>query len=82
MESVLWREGFHGKQSIDETLYSKRNKGSRGFKSFKEFYNETKARMACYMAAATKEWIRVTWGNESQKEKYQEKNFSNIGNIQ
>ena len=46
MESVLWREGFRGKQSIDETLYSRRNKGSRGFKSFKEFYNETKARMA------------------------------------
>ena len=29
---------------------------------------ETKTRVACYMAAATKEWIRVAWRNESQKE--------------
>ena len=24
--------------------------------------------MACYMAVATNEWIRVAWRNESQKE--------------
>ena len=37
-------------------------------KSFKEVYNETKNRVVLYMAAATNEWIRVAWRNESQKE--------------
>ena len=37
-------------------------------KSFKEVYDETKTRVACYMAAATNEWIRVAWRNEIQKE--------------
>ena len=67
MKSVLRREGFHGR-SCDERLYSKRNEGGRGVKSFKEVYDETKTRVACYMAAATNEWIRVGWRNESQKE--------------
>ena len=40
-------------------LYSKRNKGGSGLKSFKEVYDETKTRMVCYMAAATDDWIRV-----------------------
>ena len=68
VKSVLWREGFHGRQSSDERLYLKRNEGGRGLKSFKEVYDETKTRVACYMAAATNEWIRVAWRNESQKE--------------
>ena len=68
VKSVLRRETFHGRQSSDERLYLKRNEGSRGLKSFKEVYNETKNRVACYMAAATNEWIRITWRNESQKE--------------
>ena len=55
------------RQSSDERLYSKRSKGGRGFKSFKEVYDETKTRVACYMAAAKSEWIRISWGNESQK---------------
>ena len=37
-------------------------------KSFNEIYDETKTRVACYMAAATNEWIRVSWRNESQIE--------------
>ena len=67
VKSVLRKEGFHGKQSSDERLYLKRNEGGRGLKSFKEVYDETKTRVACYMAAATNEWIRVAWRNESQK---------------
>ena len=27
-----------------------------------------KSRVACYMTAATNEWIRAAWRNESQKE--------------
>ena len=68
VKSVLRREGFHGRQSSNERLYSKRNKGGRGLKSFKEVYDEIKTRVACYMAAATNEWIRVAWRNEIQKE--------------
>ena len=52
----------------DERLYSKRNEGGRGLKTFKEVYDETKTRVAYYMATATNEWIWVAWRNESQKE--------------
>ena len=37
-------------------------------KTFKEVYDETKTRVAYYMATATNEWIRVAWRNKSQKE--------------
>ena len=65
---VLRRGVFHGRKSSDDRLYSKKSEGGRGLNSFKEVYKETKARVACYMAAATNEWIRVAWRNESQKE--------------
>ena len=68
VKSVLRREGFHERQSSDERLYLKRNEGGRGLKNFKEVYDETKIRGACYMAVATNKWIRVVWKNESQKE--------------
>ena len=68
LKSVLGGEEFHGRQRSDERLYLKRNEEGRGLKSFKEVYDETKTRLACYMAAAINEWIRVAWRNESQKE--------------
>ena len=37
-------------------------------KSFKEVYDETKTRVACYMATSTDEWIKVAWKNEMSKE--------------
>ena len=37
-------------------------------KSFKEVYEEKKTRVACYVAAATNEWVRVARRNESRKE--------------
>ena len=36
VKKILRREGYHRRQSSDERLYLKRNKGSRGLKSFKE----------------------------------------------
>lgn len=36
VKHVLQREGFHGRQSSDESFYSKRREGGRGLKSFKE----------------------------------------------
>ena len=50
---VIQRQGFHGRQSRDKRLHSKRNEGGRGLKNFKEDYDETKTRVACYMTAAT-----------------------------
>ena len=35
--------------------------------SFKQVYDETRTRVACQMAAATNEWIRVAWRNERLK---------------
>ena len=52
-KSLFRRERFNGRISSDERLYSKRNKGGRGLKSFKDVYKEKKARVAYYMAAAT-----------------------------
>ena len=55
---VLQREGFHGRKSNNERLGSKRNESGRGLKNFREVYKETKVRVACYMGAATNEWMR------------------------
>ena len=37
-------------------------------KSFKEVYDETRTRVACYMATSTNEWIAAAWRNEISKE--------------
>ena len=68
VKKVLRKEGFHGKQSSDERLYGKRDDGGRGVKCFKEVYDETKVRVACYMAASSNEWIQASWKNEFLKE--------------
>ena len=68
VKNVLRREGFHGRQSSDERLYTKRTEGGRGLKSFKEVYDETRTRVACYMATSTNEWIAAAWRNEMHKE--------------
>ena len=68
VKNVLQREGFHGRQSSDERLYTKRTEGGRGLKSFKEVYDETRIRVACYMATSTNEWIAAAWRNEIRKE--------------
>ena len=48
-------------------MYAKREDGRRGLKSFK-VYDETKVRVACYMATPNNEWIKVSWRNEYMKE--------------
>ena len=42
--------------------------GGRGLESFKEVYDETKTRVACYMATSADEWIKVARKNEMNKE--------------
>ena len=68
VKNVLRREGFHERQSSDERLYTKRTEGGRGLKSFKEVYDETRTRVACYMATSTNEWTAAAWRNEIRKE--------------
>ena len=64
VKNALRKEGLHGKQASDEGLYEKRVNSGRGLKSFKEVYDETKVRVACYMAMSNNEWIKVSWRNE------------------
>ena len=52
-----------GKQGSDERLYLKREDGGRGIK-----YQETRLRVACYMACLTNSWIRAAWRREMMKE--------------
>ena len=64
VKTTFRKQGFHGKQASDERLYGRREDGGRGLKSFKEVYDETKVRVACYMATSNNEWIKISWGNE------------------
>ena len=68
VKTALRKEAFHEKQASDERLYAKREDGGSGLKSFKEVYDETKVRLACYMATSNNEWIKVSWRNEYLKE--------------
>ena len=61
VKCVLRKEGHHGKQASDKRLCGRREEGGRGLKRFREFYDETKVRIACYMATTTNELIRVAW---------------------
>ena len=54
VKSVLRRQEFHGRQSSDERLYSKRKK-ARGLKRNEKVYDETKTTLECYMATAINE---------------------------
>ena len=68
VKSVLRSEGFHARQASDERLYTKRKAGGRGLKNFRKVYDETKTRVACYMATSTNEWICAAWKSDMQKE--------------
>ena len=71
VKTALRNEGFHGRQArlaSDERLYTNREDGGRGLRSFKEIYKEMKVRVACYMATATNECLEAAWKNEYMKE--------------
>ena len=55
-------------ESRHVTRDGRREDGGRGLKSFREVYNETKVRVACYMATSNNGWIKVLWRNEYMKE--------------
>ena len=68
VKDELRQRNKHGKQASNERLYRDRNEGGRGLKSFKDVYNETKVRVACYLSTSENEWLRVVWANEYDKE--------------
>ena len=55
---ILRNKGFYERQASEERLYMKRVDGGRGLKSFKEVDDETKVRVARYMAK-DKRWPRT-----------------------
>jgi hypothetical protein len=64
----LCDKGMHGKQASDERLYMGRDDGGRGLKSMKDVYEETKVRVACYMADQESPWIQAAWNSEVRKD--------------
>ena len=72
LDQVINREmrssNILGKQGSDERLYLKREDGGRGIKSMRDVYQETRLRVACYMACSTNSWIRAAWRKEMMKE--------------
>ena len=72
LDQVIKREmrssNILGKQGNDERLYLKREDGGRGIKSMRDVYQETRLRVACYMACSTNSWIRAAWRRERMKE--------------
>ena len=50
IKRALREKGMHGRQASDERLYMKNCDGGRRLKSMKDVYEDTKVRIACYMA--------------------------------
>ena len=57
-----------GRQTSDERLYLKRERGGRELKSLRDAYRETRLRVECYMEKSTNRWIREAWRREENKE--------------
>jgi len=68
VKKELRDKGMHGKQASDERLYLRIEDGGRGLKSIKDVYEETKVRVACYMAYQDSPWIKSAWQAEVSKE--------------
>ena len=68
IKSELRDSGMHGRQASDERLYLRMGNGGRGMKSIKDVYEETKVRVACYMAYQESPWIKAAWENEVRKD--------------
>ena len=73
LDQVIKREmrssNILGKQGSDERLYLKREDRGHGIRSMRDVYQETRLRVACYMACSTNSWIQAAWRREMMKEK-------------
>ena len=72
LDQVIKRElrqkNMLGRQTSDERLYLKREKGGRGLKSLRDTYKQTRLRVACYMAKSPNRWIEAAWRRKMGKE--------------
>ena len=68
VKKELRDKNMHGRQASDERLYLRREDGGRGLKSMKDVYEETKIRVACYMAYQESPWIQAAWDCEVRKD--------------
>ena len=68
IKKELRDKGMHGKQASDERLYLKMEDGGRGLKSMKDVYEDTKVRVACYMAYQDSPWIMAVWKSQLSKD--------------
>ena len=50
IKKALLKKGMHGRQASDERLYLKVKDRGSGLKSMKDVQEDTKVRVACYMA--------------------------------
>ena len=57
-----------GMQANDKRLYMSIEHGGRRVKSVKDIYEDTKIRVACYMACQDSEWIKAAWKKETMKD--------------
>ena len=69
IKKVLRDKGMHGRQSSDERLYLGVENGGRGLKSMKDVYEETKVRVACYMAYQQSPYIKAAWKSDDRNER-------------
>ena len=72
LDQVIKRElrahTIQGRQTVDERLHSKREDGGHGIKSMRDVYQETRLRVASYMAYSKNMWIKAAWMRETRKE--------------
>ena len=59
VKKALCDKGMHVRQASDERLYLKVEDGGKGLKSMKAVQEDTKVRVACYMAYQKGPWIKT-----------------------
>ena len=68
IKKALRDKGMHGRQASDEKLYLKVEDKERGLRSMKDVQEDTKGRVACYMAYQNSPWIEAAWESEAAKD--------------
>ena len=53
---------------MKDCIYISIEHGGGGVKSFKDFYKDTKIKVACYMTYQESEWIQTAWKKETMED--------------
>ena len=59
IKKALRDKGMHGRQASYKRLYLIVEDGGRGLKSMKDVLEDTKVKVACYMAYRNSPWIKA-----------------------